>query len=103
MPLDLIRHSHDDTVRIVVRGELDADTGPRLEAELQRAEGALPAVLVLDLDRLEFFDSTGLQIVLDADRRARQTGRRLVLAARGGEPARVLELAGVLNDLEFER
>jgi len=103
MPFALGRHTHDDTIRVLVRGELDAATGPQLEEEVRSAERDAPAVLVLDLDGVEFFDSTGLQIVLDADRRARETGRQLVVAARGGEPERVLRLAGVLDDLELER
>lgn len=102
MPFALARHAHDDTIRIVASGELDAETGPQLEEEVRLAEREAPGVLVLDLDGLDFFDSTGLQIVLDADRRAREAGRRLVVAARNGEPLRVLKLAGVLDELELE-
>ncbi len=99
MPFALARHAHDDTVRIVVGGELDAATGPRLEDEVRRAEREAPAVLVLDLAAVEFFDSTGLQILLDADVRARQNEHRLVVVAGDGEAARVLELTRVAERL----
>ena len=90
------------TVRIVVRGELDMETGPRAEEELRRAESDRPDVLVLDLREVTFFDSTGLQIVLDADVRAREEGRTFVVLAGDGEPRRVLELAEVTDRLNLE-
>ena len=60
-------------------------------------------MLVLDLREVTFFDSTGLQLVLDADVRAREEGRRFVVAVAGdGEPRRVLELAEVADRLNLE-
>jgi anti-anti-sigma factor len=89
-------------MRVVVRGELDVATGPRVEEELGRAEAEGPATLVLDLREVSFFDSTGLQIVLDADVRARQAGRTFVVVPGNGEPRRILELADALPRLNVE-
>ena len=74
-------------------------TGDRLEREILAAEEREPATLVLDLTGVEFLDSTGLQIVLDADIRAREAQRRVVVAAGEGEAARVLALAQVADRL----
>ena len=91
------------TVRVIIRGELDMETGPRAEEELLHAEHGAPPVLVLDLREVTFFDSTGLQLVLDADVRAREEGRRFVVAlGRDGEPRRILELAEVADRLNLE-
>jgi anti-anti-sigma regulatory factor len=60
-------------------------------------------VLVLDLRAVTFFDSTGLQIVLDADVRAREEGRTFIVAVDAdGEPRRVLDLAEVADRLNIE-
>jgi anti-anti-sigma factor len=88
--------------RIVVRGELDQSSGPRLEEEVRRVESEAPEVLVLDLRDVTFFDSTGLQLVLDADVRAREEGRGFVVAPGDGEPRRILELAEVADRLKLE-
>jgi anti-anti-sigma factor len=85
-----------------VRGELDLSTGPRLEEEVRRIEVEAPKVLVLDLREVTFFDSTGLQLVLDADVRAREEGRAFVIAPGEGEPRRILELAEVADRLNLE-
>lgn len=102
LPFAVERQLSEDAVTIVVRGELDVETGPRLEEELRRAEADRPDRLVLDLREVTFFDSTGLQIVLDADVRAREEGREFVVLPGDGEPLRVLELAEVADRLQLE-
>ena len=89
-------------MRVVVHGELDLDTGPRLEEELGQVRRAGPSALVLDLSQVTFFDSTGLQIVLDCDVRARADGHAFRVVPGGGEARRVLELAEVTERLEIE-
>ena len=103
LPFKVEKQQTNGKVRIVIRGELDMETGPRAEEELRRAENDQPGVLVLDLRDVTFFDSTGLQLVLDADVRAREEGRKFVVAVRpDGEPRRVLELAEVTGRLNLE-
>jgi anti-anti-sigma factor len=102
VPFALERQLSSGVARIAVRGELDLSTGPRLEEEVRRIEAEGPKVLVLDLREVTFFDSTGLQLVLDADVRAREEGRTFVVAPGDGEPRRILELAEVADRLNLE-
>lgn len=99
MAIRLDTHEDDDGIRIVVHGDVDMTTGDRLESELLRAEREQPGTLTLDLSDVEFFDSTGLQILLDADVRAQEDERRLVVVPGDGEAARVLALAEVSDRL----
>jgi anti-anti-sigma factor len=78
------------------------ETGPRLAEELLAVEAGAPATLVLDLREVSFFDSTGLQLVLDAEVRAREQERTFVVLPGEGEPLRVLELAEVADRLTLE-
>ena len=99
LAIDIERHEDDEGMTIVVRGEVDMTTGDRLEREILAAEERRPANLTLDLTGVEFLDSTGLQIVLDADVRAREAGRRLLVLAGDGEAARVFALTEVADRL----
>jgi anti-sigma B factor antagonist len=99
MAIRIERHDHDGDTRIVVHGDVDMTTGDRLESELLRAERDEPGTLTLDLTDVDFFDSTGLQLLLDADVRANEAGRRLVVVPGDGEAARVLVLAEVSDRL----
>ena len=82
-----------------------SSTWPRVRAS-KKSSGAPrpsnPATLVLDLRDVTFFDSTGLQLVLDADVRAREEGRRFIVLPGDGEPRRILELAEVADRLQLE-
>src|SRR4029079_5662453 len=103
LPFKVEKQQTNGKVRIVLRGELDMETGPRAEEELRRVENDRPAVIVLDLRDVTFFDSTGLQLVLDADVRAREEGRTFIVAlSNNGEPRRVLDLAEVADRLNLE-
>jgi len=69
---------------------------------VRRAEAEQPGTLILDLREVTFFDSSGLQLVLDADVRAREEGRTLIVLPGDGEPRRILELAEVADRLNIE-
>jgi anti-sigma B factor antagonist len=100
-PFDVTTHERGDAVHVALRGELDISTAPRLEDELRRIEAAGPATLVLDLSKLDFMDSTGLRLVLNADARARDAGRRFALV-RGNEMVqRVLRITRLDERLEI--
>jgi anti-anti-sigma factor len=95
--------SRNGTVAIVRPvGELDLSGASVLESELDRLteEPELSAV-VLDMRELEFMDSSGLRLVVMADMKARDAGRRFTLV-RGGETVhRVFEITRMSERLEF--
>src|SRR5262245_55657874 len=58
-----------------VGGEIDLYTAPRLHGELVTAlAGGGPEQIVVDMSGVEFCDSTGRNVLLAADRRAREEG-----------------------------
>jgi anti-sigma B factor antagonist len=95
--------TRDGTVAVVApTGELDLSGATVLEAELDRlAEDPELGSVVLDLRGLEFMDSSGLRLVVMADMRAREAGRRFALI-RGGETVhRVFEITRMSDRLDF--
>jgi anti-sigma B factor antagonist len=83
-------------------GELDLSGAAVLEAELERlaADPELGAV-VLDMRGLEFMDSSGLRLVVVADMKAREAGRRFAIV-RGDETVhRVFEITRMSERLDF--
>lgn len=91
-----------DVAVVRLTGELDVAGSALLEQELERigADHA-PRALVLDLSGLEFMDSTGLRLVVLADARSKEQGRRLALIP-GAEPVhRVFEITRMAERLDF--
>jgi anti-sigma B factor antagonist len=83
----------DRAVCLRIGGELDLSTLAEAEAALALVEAMGPRRIVLDLRDLELIDSSGLRLVVDAERRARREGRSLVIAAAPGDPVhRLLSL-----------
>jgi anti-sigma B factor antagonist len=99
--LDIETENRDGLVHVVLRGELDLSTVNKVQDELKRVESSSPAVLVLDLSKLTFLDSTGLRCLVTADQRARDEGRRVVLV-RGPDPVqRVFSITRLEERLEM--
>jgi anti-sigma B factor antagonist len=90
--------------RVVVRvtGELDLSTAEQLAAELRTALTAPPVRLVVDASALTFVDSTGLSVLLVAERQARADGGSLVLRHPSHALLRLLELTGTAAVLKPE-
>jgi anti-sigma B factor antagonist len=99
--LDVENGEHDGVVRVGLRGELDLSTVPKVEEALRLAEAGSPPLLVIDLSKLGFLDSTGLRCVITAAERAKEQGRRLVVV-RGPDPVqRVFSITGVDERIEL--
>jgi anti-sigma B factor antagonist len=93
--LKVSSRSQGDHVVIVLAGEIDLYTAPRLQAELGAALAAGPATIVADLSAVEFCDSTGMNVLLAAHRLAAERGGELVLAAPRPALRKILEVTGL--------
>jgi anti-sigma B factor antagonist len=99
--LELKTEIEGATAQLALEGELDIASAPQVERELKRLEAAEPMTLLLDLRRLAFMDSTGLRLIVAADARAREQGRRLVVV-RGPAPVqRILQMTRLDERLEI--
>lgn len=78
-PLEISTEEGEGRISVALAGELDIASAPQFEEGLEKIEDGAPALLLLDLRKVEFIDSTGLRAVIAADERARSAGRRLVI------------------------
>lgn len=77
---------------LTLSGELDIATADQLTAELDSADPASGSRLVIDLSAVSFMDSTGLRVLIAANRAA-EVGEFELVVVTGDSPARrVLEL-----------
>lgn len=86
---------------LALAGELDLLAAVPVAEELLRLEAAGPDPITLDLSGLTFVDSSGVELLLEAGRRAAATGRDLRVR-RGPQPVhRVFELTRTDAALPF--
>ncbi len=101
-PFNVSTERTDNTARVKMVGELDIGTAEQAESEIREAESADSATtVVLDLGGLTFMDSTGLRLLVSADARAREAGRRLAIVRGPDAVQRVIELTGLGAKLDL--
>ncbi|MGW6390283.1 STAS domain-containing protein [Streptomyces sp. NPDC055103] len=84
--------THAETAVLVLVGELDRDTVDPLREALEEHRGA--DRIVVDCSALRFCDSSGLNALLKARLRMRETSGRLELAGIRRPVARMFEITG---------
>lgn len=82
-----------------ISGELDLAAAASLEEELERALGSGARTIVLDLQSLDFIDSTGLSVLVRAHQRAEDQGLEFGLINPGTQVERLLTLTGLVDRL----
>lgn len=88
-----------------VRGELDMNTAPELEQELDEVV-ANSAAILLDLCQCEFIDSTGIALIVRTWQRFDRDGGgegkgRLALCSHNHQVRRLLKITGVESSISM--
>jgi len=84
----------------VVDGEIDIATAPLLEQRLTEVEAGDSPQLIIDLDRVSFMDSTGLQVLV-SHTLSETNGRRIRLTKGSAQVQRLFSISGMVDHLPF--
>jgi anti-sigma B factor antagonist len=101
--LDIKVVVHPGRHTLVLGGELDVASALELQYAVVRvcAEGARK--IVLDISRLDFLDSSGLQAILSSQAVCNDHGVGYMLTPAKGAVQRALEVMGMIDVLPFGR
>ena len=84
-----------------LQGELDLASAPQFESEIDSGEVASCATLVVDLDGLQFIDSTGLRLIFAASGRAQERGQQFAVTRGSEQVQRLLAITRVDEHLRI--
>jgi len=87
--------------RIVLSGEFDLAGIERFDDAIAAVEARSPSAIVVDLDGLQFMDSSGLRALVTADDRAQRAGRRLAIVPGPPHVRRVFEITQLDDRLDL--
>ncbi len=99
--LDVKVREGSGTAIVALAGEFDISDVADVEKKLKAVENRHPDLLVLDLRGVNFMDSSGLRVVLEADLRSRRDARRFALIPGPEAVHRVFLIALLDKRLEF--
>ena len=85
----------EDIIVLAARGELDLASSELLESAIAAAIESAAAQVILDLRGLEFIDSVGISVLIRANQRLHDLGRRFGLVRGGAQVQRLLSLTGL--------
>jgi anti-sigma B factor antagonist len=82
---------------VIVSGEIDLYTAPRLHSELAAviASAAPASRVIIDLSGVEFCDSTGMNVLLSCLSQVKERGGELELAAPRLAVRKILQVTGL--------
>ena len=98
MPHDFDIETRDlgrDAVVVAVTGDIDLFTTPEFKESVAAAMSAGPRMLVIDLTRATFLDSSSLGVLIGAHRRLTRRNGRLVVACDQPAILKVLRVTGL--------
>lgn len=97
-----VRTAQDrSTFLITLSGDLDLSNAAKLKHVLREAARSDATEMVVDLTHLQFIDSTGLQLLILADRDAHAAGRAFSLLRGSDKIQRVFEVCGLSDAFTF--
>jgi anti-sigma B factor antagonist len=89
------------THTLVLAGELDLASRPLLDEFMYSVVEHKATEVVLDINAVDFIDSTGLHAIVAACQLCARSGCALEIVGGGAQVLRLLELAGVRDRLPF--
>jgi anti-sigma B factor antagonist len=87
---------------LTVSGEIDIQTSPVLEEQLQVVLDRGLSSTVVDLSGVTFLDSTGLSVLISGLRRCQAAGGELRLTGPRPNVRKVLEITGLLDTFQVD-
>jgi anti-sigma B factor antagonist len=78
-----------------VEGEIDVLTSPRLKTALAGIVDAGSSTIVINLQRVQYMDSTGLGVIVSAMKRIREKDGTIVLTGLGPHLTKIFEITGL--------
>jgi anti-sigma B factor antagonist len=88
------RRFADHTV-LEIRGEIDVYTAPTLRESLVQLATAGESRLIVDLTRVDFLDSTGLGVLVGANRRLTAAGGTMTLVCPHEKLLKIFRITGL--------
>lgn len=99
--MEVIKKKSNGILFVAVKGRLDVNTAPTLEAEVAE-DLAIFQEIHLDFTDLTYLSSAGLRVLLSFHKSVSQKGGKLVILHPCDEVMEILSMTGFADFLEIE-
>lgn len=86
---------------VAASGDLDMLTAPQLRDAVQAALSKEPAGLIVDLTKVEFLGSAGMQVLMETHNQIDGAQTRFAVVAEGPATSRPLKITGIADLIDM--
>ena len=86
---------------VAASGDLDMLTAPQLRDAVEAALSKTPAGLIVDLTKVEFLGSAGMQVLMETHNQTDSTNTRFAVVADGPATSRPLKITGIADLIDL--
>lgn len=91
------------TLKIKINGDIDHHSAKRARESIDaQIKSKKPLLIILELDSVDFMDSSGLGLILGRYNLACEIGASIILSRPSRRIKRILELAGIERIMKIE-
>jgi anti-sigma B factor antagonist len=95
MDLELETTQRDGVAVLSLRGEIDVYTAPRMRQAIVDLVDAGSRNIVIDMEKVDFLDSTGLGVLVEGLKRVRTRGGSLSLVVTQDKIVKIFDITGL--------
>ena len=103
MDLTLATHEVGETTVVAVGGEIDVYTAPKLRDKITELVGAGVYDIVIDLEAVEFLDSTGLGVIVGGLKKVRAHDGSLRLVCTQDRLLKIFRITGLAKVFDIHQ
>lgn len=93
----------ENILRIIIKGDIDHHSAKRIRESIDnQIISKKPLIIILELNCVEFMDSSGLGLILGRYTLACEIGAKIILYKPSRRIRKILELAGIERIIEIE-
>jgi anti-sigma B factor antagonist len=95
MDLELETSERDGLTVLTLRGEIDVYTAPRMRQAIVDLVDAGSLNIVVDMEKVDFLDSTGLGVLVEGLKRVRTRGGSLSIVVTQDKIVKIFDITGL--------
>jgi anti-sigma B factor antagonist len=103
MDLDVETSIRGDTTVLTLRGEIDVYTAPRLRQAIVDVVDGGAQRLVVDMEKVDFLDSTGLGVMVEGLKRMKGREGTLSVVATQDKIVKIFDITGLNKSFDIYR
>lgn len=92
--MDICKTVNGNTATVTLKGRLDTVTSAQLTDELSTLWDLLPDSLLFDFTELDYISSAGLRVILMAQKKVNQSGKKMEITGVRDTVREVFEITG---------